>query len=45
VDDQGHPLLGSARKGPETKEFLRNAHTDIPAVVEAWMPICYARIG
>ena len=49
VDDQGHPLLGPTRKGPETKEFLRNAHTDIPAVVEAmrqyWMPIRYARAG
>ncbi len=49
VDDQGHPLLGPPRKGPETKEFLRNAHTDIPAVVEAmrqyWMPIRYARAG
>jgi uncharacterized protein len=49
VDDQGRPLLGPARKGPETKEFLRNAHTDIPAVVEAmrqyWMPIRYARTG
>jgi hypothetical protein len=45
VDDQGHPLLGPTRKGPETKEFLREAHTDIPAVVEAmrqyWMsPAC-----
>jgi uncharacterized protein len=49
VDDQGRPLLGPPRKGPETKEFLRNAHTDIPAVVEAvrqyWMPIRYARAG
>lgn len=49
VDDQGRPLLGPARKGPENKEFLRNAHTDIPAVVEAmrqyWMPIRYARTG
>jgi uncharacterized protein len=49
VDDQGHPLLGPARKGRETKEFLRNAHTDIPAVVEAmrqyWMPTRYARAG
>jgi uncharacterized protein len=49
VDDQGHPLLGPTRKGPETEEFLRNAHTDIPAVVEAmrqyWMPIRYARAG
>ncbi|WP_316161003.1 UPF0149 family protein [Bradyrhizobium sp. SZCCHNRI20481] len=49
VDDQGRPLLGPARKGRETKEFLRNAHTDIPAVVEAmrqyWMPTRYARTG
>jgi uncharacterized protein len=39
----------SARKGPKTQEFLRDAHTDIPAVVEAmrryWMPIRYARTG
>jgi hypothetical protein len=31
----------------ETREFLRNAHCDIPAVVEAmrqyWMPTRYAR--
>ena len=49
TDDQGRPLLGPARKGPETKEFLRNAHTDIPAVVETmrqyWMPTRYARAG
>jgi hypothetical protein len=49
VDDHGHPLLGWARKGRETEEFLRNAHTDIPAVVEAmrqyWMPTRYARAG
>ena len=49
VDDHGRPLLGPARKGRETEEFLRNAHTDIPAVVEAmrqyWMPIRYARAG
>ena len=49
VDDQGHPLLGPTSKGPETKEFLRDAHTDIPAVVEAmrqyWMPIRYTRAG
>ncbi|HSS92719.1 MAG TPA: UPF0149 family protein [Candidatus Dormibacteraeota bacterium] len=48
-DDQGRPLLGPARKGPETKKFLRDAHTDIPAVVEAmrqyWMPTRYARTG
>jgi uncharacterized protein len=49
VDDQGCPLLGPARKGPETRKFLRDAHTDIPAVVEAmrqyWMPTRYARAG
>ena len=49
VDDQGRPLLGPPRKGRETEEFLRNAHTDIPAVVEAmrqyWMPTRYARAG
>ena len=47
VDDQGRPLLGPTRKGREGKAFLRNAHTDIPAVVEAmrqyWMPIRYRR--
>jgi uncharacterized protein len=49
VDDRGHPMLGPARKGRETEEFLRNAHTDIPTVVEAmrqyWMPIRYVRAG
>ncbi len=49
VDDHGRPMLGPARKGRDTEEFLRNAHTDIPAVVEAmrqyWMPIRYARAG
>jgi uncharacterized protein len=49
VDDQGYPLLGPTRKGPKTEDFLRDAHTDIPAVVEAtrqyWMPIRYARTG
>jgi uncharacterized protein len=49
VDDHGHPLLGPARKGRETEEFLRNAHTDIPMVVEAmrqyWMPTRYVRAG
>jgi len=47
VDDQGHPLLGPTRKGPEGKAFLRKAYTDIPAVVEAmrqyWMPTRYRR--
>jgi uncharacterized protein len=35
VDDQGRPLLGPTRKGPESKAFLRKAYTDIPAIVEA----------
>ncbi|WFU31389.1 UPF0149 family protein [Bradyrhizobium brasilense] len=35
VDDEGRPLLGPPKKGRETEEFLRNAHTDIPDVVEA----------
>jgi uncharacterized protein len=26
VDDQGHPLLGPTRKGPENKAFLRKAY-------------------
>jgi uncharacterized protein len=47
VDDQGRPLLGPTRKGREGKAFLRNAHSDIPAVVEAmrqfWMPTRYRR--
>ena len=47
VDDQARPLLGPTRKGREGKAFLRNAHADIPAVVEAmrqyWMPIRYRR--
>ena len=46
-DDQGLPMLGPPRQGRETREFLRNAHADIPAVVEAmrqyWMPTRYAR--
>lgn len=46
-DNQGRPLLGPARRGRENRNFLRNAHTDIPAVVEAirqyWMPTRYAR--
>ena len=45
VDDQGRPLLGSPRKSAEGKPFLRDAHTDIPAVVEKmrqyWMPTRY----
>src|SRR5580700_4333107 len=35
VDDQGRPLLGPPRKGRETEQFLRNAHTDMPHVAEA----------
>ncbi|UWU67854.1 UPF0149 family protein [Bradyrhizobium sp. NC92] len=46
-DDQGRPMLGPPRNGRETADFLRNAHADIPAVVEAmrqyWMPIRYPR--
>jgi uncharacterized protein len=47
VDSQGRPLLGPVIPGREGKEFLRTAHTDIPAVVEAmrqyWMPTRYRR--
>ena len=47
VDDQGRPMLGPSKTGSETEEFLRNAHADIPDVVEAmrqyWMPTRYAR--
>ena len=46
-DDHDRPLLGPPRSGRETRDFLRNAYTDIPAAVEAvrqyWMPIRYAR--
>ncbi|WGR72997.1 MULTISPECIES: UPF0149 family protein [unclassified Bradyrhizobium] len=46
-DDQGRPLLGPPTSGRETRGFLRNAHADIPAAVEAmrqyWMPIRYPR--
>lgn len=46
-DDQGRPLLGPLPSGRETRGFLRNAHTDIPAAVEAvrqyWMPMRYPR--
>ncbi|MGY4291821.1 uncharacterized protein ACVWXO_011087 [Bradyrhizobium sp. LM2.7] len=46
-DDQGRPRLGPPRSGRETRDFLRNAHADLPAAVEAmrqyWMPIRYAR--
>jgi len=44
----GH-CLDRRGKGRDTAEFLRNAHSDIPAAVEAmrqhWMPIRYARAG
>ena len=44
-----HRDVGPAKKGRETEEFLRNAHADIPMVVEAmrqyWMPTRYARAG
>jgi uncharacterized protein len=46
-DNHGRPLLGPPRRGRKTREFLRNAHADIPALVEAmrqyWMPTRYAR--
>ena len=45
----GRPLLGPTNKARQTEQFLRNAHGDIPAAVEAmrqyWMPIRYARAG
>lgn len=46
-DNQGRPLFGPPRNSRDTENFLRNAHLDIPATVEAlrqyWMPIRYAR--
>ena len=48
-DGQGRPLLGPTSKARQTEQFLRNAHSDIPAAVEAmrqyWMPIRYPRAG
>jgi uncharacterized protein len=45
--DQGRPLLGLPQMGRETRDFLRNVYSDIPAAVEAirqyWTPIRYAR--
>src|ERR1700682_1875176 len=42
VDDQGRPMLGPPRQGPDTDQFRRTAYKDIPAVVEEmrqyWMP-------
>jgi uncharacterized protein len=47
LDDRGRPMLGPPKEGRETEEFLHNAHTDIPIVVEAmrqyWMPTRYPR--
>jgi uncharacterized protein len=34
-DHRGRPLLGPARSGPGTEQFLKEAHTDIPMVVAA----------
>jgi uncharacterized protein len=46
-DDHGRPLLGPPRWGRESREFRRNAYSEIPAVVEAmrqyWMPTRYQR--
>ncbi|XSC42345.1 UPF0149 family protein [Bradyrhizobium sp. RDT10] len=45
--DQGQPMLGLPRSCRDIADFLRNAHTNIPAAVEAmrqyWMPIRYPR--
>src|SRR5258708_38964375 len=45
VDDQGPPMLGPPRQGPDTDQFRRTAYKDIPGVVEEmrqhWMPTCY----
>ncbi len=42
VDDQGRPMLGPPRLGPDTDQFRRTAYKDILAVVEEmrqyWMP-------
>ena len=42
VDDQGRPMLGPPKQGPDTEQFRRTAYRDIPAVVEEmrqyWMP-------
>jgi uncharacterized protein len=49
MHDQDRSRLGPTGKRPEIKQLPRDAHTDIPAVVEAmrqyWMPIRYARAG
>jgi uncharacterized protein len=48
-DDQGRQPLGPTKKAHQTEQFLRNAHGDILAAIEAmrqyWMPIRYARAG
>jgi len=36
VDDQGHPLLGPTRKGPESKAFLRKAHRCSCSEIRPW---------
>ena len=46
VDDQGRPLLGPARKGRDTAEFLPNAYrAAIEAMRQYWMPTRFARAG
>jgi uncharacterized protein len=49
VDDQGRPLLGPPRQGPDTDQFRRTAYKDIPAVVKEmrqyWMPTISSRNG
>jgi uncharacterized protein len=49
LDEKRRLLLGPTGNDSEAREALRNAHTCIPAVVEAmrqyWMPTRYARAG
>ncbi|WP_265575696.1 hypothetical protein [Bradyrhizobium sp. WBAH10] len=46
-DGSWRGAIGIAQRQIPAQEFLRNAHTDIPDVVEAmrqyWMPTRYAR--
>jgi hypothetical protein len=42
VDDQGRPLLGPTRKGPEGKAFMRKAYTVVDAIRRYWMPTAIA---
>jgi len=48
-DDNGQPLLGPTGRDRAAREALHNAHTHIPAAVQAmrqyWMPTRYARAG